>query len=170
MPIPQAAFCALHTAGAKQQFLLVDVKSFPQLSEAVLLLGKVFFTGNRVQRYVNLFKAYECLEEHPDVQLAAVRHGLSHAPTMLSRPKTVTALQTLFGTTKIDLEIAPHCRIFYQQLVKLLVTVDTLLTLSIINSLPKLRVVDSEDIPLHEWRVNGWADIYPPMPINEEAI
>jgi len=170
MPIPHAAFCALRTANHDRLFLLVDVTTFPQLSEAVLLLGKTYFTGNRAQRYVTLFKAYECLEKNPDIALAAVRHGLSHAPTALSRPKTLAALQALFGTTAINLDLAAHCRVFYFQLVKLLLAVDALLTAALLDALPRLRVVESEDTPLNEWRVTGWADIYPPMHINEEAI
>lgn len=170
MPIAEAAFCSLHTASHDQLCVLVDVASFPQLAEAALLLGKTYFTGNRVQRYVTLFKAYECLERTPDITLSAVRHGLSHAPTALSRPKTVNALQTLFGTTTINLDLPAHRRVFYFQLVKLLLAVDSLLTAALLVSLPSLRLVESEDTPLHEWRLNGMAGIYPPIQINEEAI
>ena len=171
MPIPPAAFCALNTPRGDKLFLLVDVTSYPQLSEAVLLLGKTFFTGkNRAQRYVTLFKAYECLENNPDVMLSAVRHGLSHAPSALSRPKTVAALRELFGTTSIDLSIAAHRRIFYFQLVKLLIAVDSILTSALIDVLPNLRKVASEDIPLNERQVKGWAGIYPSMRVNTEAV
>lgn len=169
MPIPPAAFCALHTQRDDKLFLLVDVASFPMLSEAILLLGKTFFTGNRAQRYITLFKAYECLEKNPDMMLSAVRHGLSHAPSALSRPKTVAVLRALFGTTSIDLSLTTHCRIFYFQLVKLLIAVDSILTLALIDALPHLRKVSSEDVPLNEWRVKGWADIYPPMRVNTEG-
>ena len=170
MPIPPAAFCALHTPRDDKLFLLVDVASFPQLSEAILLLGQTFFTGrNRAQRYVTLFKAYECLEKNPDLMLSAVRHGLSHAPSALSRPRTVAALRALFGTTSIDLSLVTHCRVFYFQLVKLLIAVDSILTSALIDVLPHLRKVTSEDIPLNEWRVKGWAGIYPPMAVNNEG-
>ncbi len=170
MPIPPAAFCALHTPSGQKLFLLIDVSSFPKLSQAILLLGETYSTGSRTQRYLNLFKAYECLEENPDLMLSAVRHGLSHASSALSRPKTVTALNSLFGTTLIDLSLTTHRKVFYIQLVKLLVTVDLALTSALTDVLPQLRKVSSEGDVLNEWWVIGIENFRLPMRINTEPI
>ena len=170
MPIPPAAFCTLHTSSGQKLYLLIDRSSFPKLSQAILLLSETYSTGNRAQRYLTLFKVYECLEKEPDLMLSAVRHGLSHAPSALSRPKTVAALKSLFGTTSIDLSQTTHCRVFYSQLVKLLVIVDSALTSALIDILPQLHKIESEDVPLLKWRVIGMEGFCLPMNINTESI
>ena len=97
--------------------------------------------GEHRRRYLRLFQAYECLQEVPHQELAAVRHGLSHAPGALSRPSTVRTLVQLFGSTSIDTESAAHLRVLYRQFVRLAVEVDALMRQRIVGSLKDLRVL-----------------------------
>lgn len=168
--IKPAAYCELWTEAQGSLFLLVDVASMPVLAEATLLIGKLFFTGNRIHRYTTLYNAYECVEPNPDIMLSAVRHGLSHAPATLSRRKTIEALQLLFGTTRIDLRRTRHQRAFYNQFVSLLRATDKALSGALIRALPQLLQVISEDIPLHEWQIHGMPGIREPVPLREEFV
>jgi hypothetical protein len=138
--IPPSAMCELRH-GTRSSVYLIDVVGFPRLAEAVLLYGKVHFTGIRAERYRMLYQAYECLEPHPSLDFAAVRHGLSHAVAALSRPRTVATLKRLFGTVSIDLERSSHVKVFYVQLVRLLVEVDRLLAEAIVRTRDSLLVV-----------------------------
>src|SRR5262249_19519039 len=105
--IPESAYCLLHHRQGSDH-ILIPIPQAPELFEAVILMGKLHFSSARVEKYMNLFKSYECLVGNPDMRFAAVRHGLSHPDSALTRPKTVQALKSLFGTTRIDLESHTH--------------------------------------------------------------
>jgi len=163
LPISPAALCEIATADGPALFL-ADLRTQPRLAEAVLLFGKLFFTGNRVQRYVTLYKAYECVETAPAIAFAAVRHGLSHASSTLSRPRTVATLQGLFGSTQIDLGVHRHVRVFYRQLASLLVETDAKLYEAILAAEASLRRLRSRAEALHDWQVDGIPGIVEPIP------
>ena len=123
--IKTSAFCEWRNGRALISVLVPAYES-PALYEALIHLNEAVKTGVRLHRFSTAFKAYECLVSKPDVELAAIRHAISHPETILSRPKTVEALRQLFGATRIDLEIATHRRIYYRQLGKLLMRIDSL--------------------------------------------
>jgi len=165
--IQPSAFCVIREEGRPAGFL-VYLSSHPTLAEAIMRMSESLFTGNRAQRYVTLFKAYECLSPAPDAMLSSVRHGLSHASTALSRPATVNALKLLFGTTRIDLDLAPHRRIFYRQLVALLVATDQLVASEVLRNRASLRQLRLGEEPLTEWHITGMPGIVDPIPVREE--
>jgi hypothetical protein len=165
--IPPSAYCELHLETGERLRFLVDITLHSKLAEALLRMAESLFTGNRAQRYVTLFKAYECLAASPDIALAAVRHGLSHATTALSRPNTTNSLKLLFGTTKIDLDLAPHRRIFYRQLVSLFLETDRLVAAELMRVHGTLRRLAPGEVPLTEWNIKGIPGVMEPIPIRQ---
>jgi hypothetical protein len=162
--IQPSALCVLDSPSGPIAFL-VDVKQKPELAEAVLMLGSLFFTGNRTQRYMTLYKIYEILEPSPSIDYAALRHALSHASVALSRPKTKAKLLDLFGTTKIDLSRSSHIRVFYRQLVQLLFEVDRKLFGVVMAHAADLWRLDSDRDALHDWQIDGIPGIHEPIPV-----
>ncbi|MDB5765014.1 MAG: hypothetical protein JWQ21_4009 [Herminiimonas sp.] len=158
--ISPSALCELRTSDGETIILLVEIDEFPTLAEAILLFGKMSSTGNRVQRFITLYKVYECLEPRPEINFSAVRHGLSHAGSVLSRPKTVAALNHLFGGANIDLSIPRHLRIFYMQFVDLLIEVDKKLFTSLQPLVHRLRRLPSRYHALSDWQVGGRIEGY----------
>lgn len=114
--------------GSQMQPLAITTALYPEISEAILLTGSALFAGGRVERFLNIAKAYECLEKTPKIELLATRHGLAHSALFLNRPKTVFELTKNFGSTLIDLKKSAHVRVFYQKFVELLIENDKLLS------------------------------------------
>lgn len=167
--IPPAAFCEVEFDHGRHG-VLVDVVGFPVLAEAVLLMGKLYFCGIKTERYMTLFKAYECLASMPAIEFAAVRHGLSHAPSRLARPKTVETLKRLFGTTTIDLSRSCHARTYYRQLVLLLSETDRLLADTLWARRRALRVVKSSKEVLTDWQVDGIPGFTEPIRVRQVRL
>jgi hypothetical protein len=160
--ISPSAYCEFDV-DADTFFALFAIDKFPTLAASVSYFAQGLTRGNRAQRYTTLFKAYESLQTAPDITLSAVRHGLSHSTTALSRPKTVAALRSLFGTTHIDLDRADHSRIFFRQLVALLIETDRLLAQNLADALARLRRVES--VLADEWWLKGVPGIYGPLSV-----
>jgi hypothetical protein len=165
--IPPAALCEIEIDSNKSA-VLVDIAGFPKPAEAVLLTGKLFLCGITTERYMTLFKAYECLAAQPAIEWAGVRHGLSHASATLSRPKTVEVLKRLFETTRIDLSRSSHRRVFYRQFVTLLKETDTLLADGLMSRQAGLRLLCDRTDALHDWQVDGIPGIAEPMRVLQE--
>jgi hypothetical protein len=145
--IEPSSFCELFYEGVRRP-LLIPLAVDPILADAVIGLGKLLLTGGREERFMTLFKVYEAIHPNPEMQFAAVRHALAHATIVLDRPKTVSALLTLFGTTRIDLSEHTHRKIFWRVLGDLLINVDTLLTSKIELSVNQFRMLDEVAQPL----------------------
>jgi hypothetical protein len=139
--IPPSYLCVIGK-NDKNIAVLVDRKKKPQIADALLLMWSIG-GGEHRHRYLKLYQAYECLQATPTAELAAVRHGLSHAAIALSHPKTVSILVHLFGSTRIDTSNHAHLKILYQALVRLALEVDSLVSDAIMASLPSLRVLSS---------------------------
>src|ERR1035437_5568043 len=77
--------------------LLIPVAKHPAVANTVTQLGQLSTVG-RVGKYVALFKVYEMVCAKPQIHFAALRHVLSHAASVLNRPKTLDALTSIFGT------------------------------------------------------------------------
>jgi len=159
--IPPSAYCEIENG----RVFLVDINKHPVLAEAILLLGQLLSTNERAQRYNILFKIYECLEPNTKIEFAAIRHALSHATTMLSRPKTVEALNKLFGSAKINLQSYRHQQVFYTQLVLLLKETDIILFTTIKKQQHLLRHFSSPGEVLHDWQIVGVPGLYEPIPL-----
>lgn len=125
--------------------LAVSLSRHPDIAEAVIELGRFQFASKRIDKYLSVYQAYEAIEEHPQLELSVVRHALTHAAAALSRPKTVAALQRLFGTTDIDLGSPRHQKVFYQQLAILLVTTESLLADALAKRMGELYVLRDGD-------------------------
>jgi len=89
-------------------------------------LGEGVTRGERRLRYIRVYHAYESLTTKRTPELVAIRHGLSHAATILSHPATLATLQQLFGAVQIDLRDRAHRQIFDVQYARLLLEVDAL--------------------------------------------
>lgn len=147
-----SAFCKIVHNGTLIS-MLVRQSETPIEYEAVLLVGKLLFESKRVQKYLTLHKAYECLEANRDVTLSALRHALAHAESSLTRPKTRNALIKLFGSASIDFDNHRHVRLFYQQFGTLLVKTDKLLFARLAKILPKTFGIPSGITLLQDWEV-----------------
>ena len=139
----EAAYCELRV---DDDFLpiLVPKKELPSAFEAIILIGNAtrWLSKSRVEKYLTVHKAYECLAPRRDPELSAIRHGLTHPGTTLTEPRTVAVLTRLFGSTTIDLQSYRHARIFYCQLGRLLIETDILLHAKLIKNLWRLRRIE----------------------------
>jgi hypothetical protein len=124
--IAPSAYCVF-TGNGSTTHLLIDEKKYPLAANAVVQMGRLLFTGDRVGKYMALFKAYESLSATLDIRFGALRHALTHAQSALNRPKTVRSLENDFGTTNVDLSIYRHQSVFWTRFGELLVLVDTLI-------------------------------------------
>lgn len=162
VPIPPSAYCEFDV-DSDTFFILFEIARLPELATAVSYFAQGLTRGNRIQRYMTLYKAYESLQAAPDGMLSAVRHGLSHSASALSRPKTVAALRSLFGTTNIDLDRSDHCRVFFRQLVTLLIETDRLLADNLFATSSGLLRVSS--VVADEWWLKQVPGISGPLSV-----
>lgn len=129
--IRPSAECMVQTAFGLLVYQVDSVRR-PQLAEAIVQFGRALRRpGHRGERFMGLYKSYECLQRQRDLEFSSVRHSLSHASAALSRPRTLSTLKRLFGGTAIHLERPDHERTFYRILVRLLVATDRILATSL---------------------------------------
>ena len=124
--IPDSAYCRFRQGSRVVDALVPKAESGP-LFDAIVHVSEALITGVRLYRFTEAFKAYESLAGSPEIEFAAIRHAISHPETLLSRPRTVTALQHLFGRCKIDLAKPADRRVFYREFGRLLIATDTLI-------------------------------------------
>jgi hypothetical protein len=162
--ISPAAYCALASNGYVRH-LLIDLQRQPFLAKLVLSMGQLLFTHTRADKYLLLYKVYESLEPRPDIRFAAVRHALSHAPIVLSRPGTVRELRLAFGTVNLNLENPRHALPFYKRLAELLAATDQRLAVALTGILPNVRVLRARSDALFAWQVKGVPGLCEPIPV-----
>lgn len=126
LQIEESAFCRLLHNGIVVNVIVPRSES-PALFDAIIHISESLKAASRFQRFTEAFKAYESLETSPDLNLAAIRHAISHPETALSRPKTVAALRLLFGSSRIELVRPAHRRVFFRELGRLFVKLDELI-------------------------------------------
>jgi hypothetical protein len=106
----------------------VSMKRDPRIWRAIVALGSLAPNGHRPTKYLTIYQAYEELAPFPREDLAALRHALAHSPAVLSRRRTVQRLESLFGTTNIDLEDMKHQQVFWSLFGELLIEVDEMIS------------------------------------------
>ncbi len=126
--------------------LLIPVAKYPAVANTVTHLAQVS-TGGRAGKYVALYKVYEMVCTKPQIHFAALRHALTHAVSVLNRPRTVGALTAMFGTVHVDLERHRHQVIFWRTLGELLIEVDRLVAQEL-RALPDIVMPQSYGRPL----------------------
>lgn len=133
-------------AGSVYKYVLVTAGASCQLIDALRYMGKLTVTVPRTEKFLRLFKAYECLGRPGDgAEFAAVRHGLSHAPSMLNEQRTVARLRDLFGAVEIDLANSGHVRVFWSVFGALLRHSDRFLQERLLMEAEALEVLHVED-------------------------
>ena len=135
-----SSICRLRLADASL-VVLVPRDRLPHLHEAVLLMGKLTRSSKRLDKYLTLYRAYECVVRDRDPSFTAIRHALAHPQVALTKRKTVESLRQLFGTTEIDLDSRRHARIFYMQFAELLIATDAAIGGKLDRHLKSLRVL-----------------------------
>jgi hypothetical protein len=164
--IRPAALCELGTPYGRAT-VLVYLHRHAALAEALLLIGELFSTGIRRQRYITLYKAYECIQRRPAPEFAAIRHALSHASSKLSNHRTLSSLRHLFGSAKLDLDNSAHLRVFYRQFVKLLVEVDQQIYGIVFPALKSFRLLETRRDAVHAACLRGIPGVEEPIPVRE---
>ena len=120
--------------------ILVSMARYPKVAEAIWFLRQFQFSSTtRFEKYMKVFKAYECLCSRPLITYSAIRHAISHSESTLNRPRTLHTLTQIFGGPKIDLAKARHRKLFWSHLASLLVLVDSLLYDAILKNLTQFR-------------------------------
>ncbi|WP_146517624.1 hypothetical protein [Rubripirellula amarantea] len=71
----------------------------------------------------------------------------------MTRPNTVNALNSLFGSTKIDFDNHAHVRVYYEQLGKLMIVVDPLLNKQLSNNFAETYGIPEGVKLLMDWQV-----------------
>jgi hypothetical protein len=157
-----------HRSDTTIRHLLVSLDDYPVLAEALLLLGQLNMgIGNRIQRYLTLYKAYEAITDRPNAAFSSLRHVLAHPATMLSSQLTVGQLTQLFGTKFFDIDDPAHQRAFYVQMARLLIATDIRLG-RLLEYAYRATVLTSRRDALLYWQVYGIEGIREPMRISEE--
>jgi hypothetical protein len=149
--IREAVSCKINVKGNERR-LIVDKQAFPRLSEAIYLTGRGMIAGSRVERIMNIVKAYESLEPNPDIALIAFRHGLSHASSVLNRKSTTEQLEKDFGTKNIDLSNSRHVRIVYLKFAQILLINDGLMYRFLLQNIDEFT---NETFCLSRGRIDG---------------
>ena len=120
-----------------------------------MLMGQVNLgVGNRIQRYLTLYKAYEAVTDKPSSDLSSLRHALAHPATALSSASTVRELRQLFGTKFFDIENSTHQRQFYSRMGVLLIVLDQRMGRLLGHARHALILQDRDDA-MHEWELKG---------------
>jgi hypothetical protein len=108
---------------------------YPAICRGIMALGSVTWNGRRPTKYLALYQAYEGLEPRPQRDLAALRHGLAHGPGVLTNPRTVERLGSLFGSVEIDLGDEEQQCMFWVLYADVLIGLDEALRSQIVRSL-----------------------------------
>jgi hypothetical protein len=135
--------------------MLVRKSTNPIEFEAVILFGQLLFASTRLQKYLTLHKAYECLVSNRDIRLSAIRHALAHPGSTLTNLRTRHALTSVFGDAQIDFKKHVHVRLFYETFGELLIAVDKTLSDRLVAILAYTYAVPPDIKLLHDWRVDG---------------
>lgn len=140
-----SAYCGI-IIGKDIFHFLISEKCSKDIFDAILFLGtaRIRARGDRIQKYMNLYKAYECICDARKIEFSSIRHCLSHSEKSLSRRSVVKCLEGLFDSKTIDLSKYKHLRVFYEYLGKLLIEVDTILAAHIIKNASKWKMIESQ--------------------------
>lgn len=110
--------------------VLLDQNKHTILFEAVVYTGQALCSGIIENRYLNLYKAYECLEKKRKLKYRAIRHHFSHATSKLTDKKILRCYKSLFPP---NISIYQFEKRFYRYLVDLMLEVDYLLYKTILS-------------------------------------
>ena len=119
------------------------ISSFPCEVEAMAILAQVDGEAERMGRYINVHSAYEAVVKDRRVELSAVRHALAHPITSLTRPSVRAALEAQFCGSKIDLTLHTHKKVYYRNIVEMLVAIDAALFETFIRRWSELVTADA---------------------------
>jgi len=126
----------IHTKSWRTLSIIVRSDRFPSLYDLVEAHRKGTQISNREEKYRNLYQIYEELSKEENQELKAIRHSLSHPRKSLTSKKTIEILHSLFGDTKINLQIYKHAKVFRQKYEQLKNESETLLIQEILKILP----------------------------------
>jgi hypothetical protein len=107
--------------------MAAPIDRFPNEVEAMAILAQVDGEAERRGRYINVHSAYEAVVQDRRVELSAVRHALAHPITSLTRPSVRAALEAQFSGSRIDLTLHAHKKVYYRNVVEMLVAIDAAL-------------------------------------------
>jgi len=116
--------CSVMRDGVVEQ-ILVHAIACPEAYEALTLLARLTGETPRIERYIDIHRAYECLVSNRNIDYSSLRHALAHASTKLTRPQTVRSLQMRFGTVVVDPRQYSHQKEIYRCMVECLLKLTT---------------------------------------------
>jgi len=93
--------------------LIIRSDIYPNLYEILHYYQKGYNLVSRMERYRNLYLAYEQLTQEIELPFRAIRHSLSHSRNKLTDKKVVNYLITNFGDIKINLNKYSNNKKFY---------------------------------------------------------
>lgn len=137
--VPESIFIRL--SSPQDGKYLITKKRSEKLYIAGHLYSKSKKTGHRVQKYLTLFRAYECMTKagERNIYYSSIRHSLSHSVTSLTKPNVINALNQLFGGLEIYLDEFRHKKVFFKIYSDMLIDVDKLLFQEIKGMLPEAK-------------------------------
>jgi hypothetical protein len=121
--IPKAAFCRVMHQGKLQDAVFPE-SAHAGAFEAVMLRAAAHEENTRPGKFLTAFRAVECLEVKPELEMRSIRHSLAHSTTQLRDPAVTAALRQMFAGLSIDFRKHSHRREFYRWLGDLLVLLD----------------------------------------------
>jgi hypothetical protein len=156
-----------HRTDESYRHILLAFDDYPVMVESLLLLGKVSIgIGNRVQRYLTLYKAYEAVTDRPNPAYSSLRHALAHPATSLSSELTVDQLTRLIGTRFFDIDNPSHQRAFYIQMARLLMATDLRLG-RLLEYASCATTLSSRKEAVHDWQIyDAWKE---PIPLCSDS-
>lgn len=110
--------------GERVEHVLIPERAAPKICEAIRLLARLSGETPRIERYIDVYRAYECLVSKRDIDYASLRHALAHASSSLTRPATVNSLKARFGTLEVDPRCYEHQKELYRCMGGMLIEID----------------------------------------------
>jgi hypothetical protein len=112
--IPPCYHATVYVHGRKHH-LGLQCMTYQSLIEGCRRFSASVNILKRTDRYLELFRAYECISTKRPIGLSAIRHSFAHATVALTKPQTVDALRQMFGGKAINLRRYDHNKEFYRQ-------------------------------------------------------
>lgn len=141
-----SSYCAIRHHD-KILHLLVGKKDLPFLYEALLYTGQIFNTVPRAEKFLKLYKSFECMDVHrTNADFRVIRHALSHPQSKLNNPKTISTLIKMLGTKDLDLNNSMHLKKFFFYFVQMLIQNDKELYRNVLQNLPQISKTKNEQL------------------------
>jgi len=123
-------------ASEKDLKVIIQRDFYPTLYEVLGYYYNSYNLVGRIERYRNLYLAYEQLTDNVEFHIRAIRHSFSHSRVKLTNKKVREFLIENFGDVKINLKKYSHRTIFLKTLRELGIKCESIIVDKILRIIP----------------------------------